>query len=150
MRLITVATLAVIAATSVAEAQQYRGQGRAGEYAPQQRHYVAPPVRQNYGNYNRGYGGGYAHRSPPPRYYGGGRGYYGGAPRYYGGGRGYYYGNNNGNYGGAAVGLGILGAILGGVIVNSQQPYAAPPVQQCYQIEDLDAYGNRFIRTVCP
>lgn len=122
-KLLAIAGIIFLCSNAVAEAQQRQYQGNRGGYSQQYRG----------GNYYRNNGNRYVQNN----YYGG-RGYRGN-------------GWNNGGAVAAGVGLGLLGAIIGGALIN-QPAYAAPPPVyggNCQQMWVWDQYGNKMLRMVC-
>jgi len=138
MRLVTtLAAITLFVIPSIAEAQQQRQRG--GGYSPPSRNYVQRNYRP-YNNYYRNNGNRYVQNN----YYGG-RGYRG-----YGGG-----GWNNGGAIAAGVGLGLLGGLIAGSVIN-QPAYAYPPPAYGYEgcVRQVVGYnqstGQTITQLVCP
>ena len=121
-KLLAIAGIIFLCSHAVAEAQQrYQYQGNRGGYGQSYRG----------GNYRNN-----GNRYVQNNYYGG-RGYRGG-------------GWNNGGAIAAGVGLGLLGGLIGGALINQQPAYAAPPVVgNCQEMWVWDQYGNKMLRMVC-
>jgi hypothetical protein len=138
MRLVTtLAAITLFVIPTIAEAQQQRGR-QGGGYSPPSRNYVQRNYRPN-NNYYRNSGNYY--RNNGNRYV---------QNNYYGG-RGYGGGWNNGGAIAAGVGLGLLGGLIGGALIN-QPAYAAPVIQQqCFrQVLGYDAAtGQTISQVVC-
>lgn len=125
-RIVIMVCAAVIASTSLAEAQ-YGSQRR--HNSPAYQHQYSPPRHvQRHHRYN-----------PAPRYH------------------------NRGNYNtgaaiAAGVGVGILGGLIGGMLMNESAPPPPYPVypqtrhpSTCYNaVVGVDAYGYTIMETFCP
>jgi hypothetical protein len=124
-KLLAIACLILLCGTVVAEAQQ--------------RQY------QNRGGYSQGYRGNNVYRNNGNRYV---------QNNYYRGGgyRGYRGGGwNNGGAIAAGVGLGLLGGLIAGSVIN-QPAYAYPPPvydSNCQQMWIWDQYGRKVLSMVC-